>query len=237
MIRRDRGFTIIELLVVVSIIALLIGILLPAIGKARDNARLTQSQTNLRQMGQANATYAAEWADRQFTVVDDNTIARARPWSDSSPTIWGNSRQTFTTRTGAEVRTAPAFRDGRYNPRAITEGLGGLPAGEPAVAMLNFPGNPGGYSPTADERRILRRELLVIADQRPLVVVFDEAYAGLVYDDDVPRQSLFWEFAGAHEQLIPVKIDVGNENGQNELVMDVTAKTYRYVDEDEEEGS
>ncbi|MHC5003571.1 MAG: type II secretion system protein, partial [Planctomycetota bacterium] len=65
-------FTIVELLVVVSIIALLIGILLPAIGKARDQAKLTQSQANLRQLGQAGATYAAEWNDRQFTAVDDN---------------------------------------------------------------------------------------------------------------------------------------------------------------------
>ena len=37
--------------------------------------------------------------------------------------------------------------------------------------------------------------------------------------------------------LHDIKIDAGNENSQNELVMDVTAKTYRYVDEDEEEGS
>ena len=67
-----HAFTIIELLVVVSIIALLIGILLPAIGKARDQARLTVSQTNLRQLGQAHATYAAEWNNRQFTLVNDN---------------------------------------------------------------------------------------------------------------------------------------------------------------------
>ncbi len=67
-----RGFTIIELLVVVSIIALLIGILLPAIGKARDQAKLTQSKTNLRNLGTAHATYAAEWNDRQITFVDDN---------------------------------------------------------------------------------------------------------------------------------------------------------------------
>ncbi|MDY7109459.1 MAG: prepilin-type N-terminal cleavage/methylation domain-containing protein [Planctomycetota bacterium] len=67
-----RAFTIIELLVVVSIIALLIGILLPAITKARDQARLTISQTNMRNLSTAHANYAAEWNDRQFTIVNDN---------------------------------------------------------------------------------------------------------------------------------------------------------------------
>jgi prepilin-type N-terminal cleavage/methylation domain-containing protein len=70
--RQRQGFTIIELLVVVSIIALLIGILLPAIGKARDQARLTISQTNMRNLATAHETYAAEWKDRQFTLINDN---------------------------------------------------------------------------------------------------------------------------------------------------------------------
>ena len=65
------GFTIIELLVVVSIIALLIGILLPAITKARDQAKLSISQTNLRNLATAHSTYAADWNDRQFTLVND----------------------------------------------------------------------------------------------------------------------------------------------------------------------
>ncbi|MBT8486640.1 MAG: type II secretion system protein [Phycisphaerales bacterium] len=68
----NRAFTIIELLVVVSIIALLVGILLPAIGKARDQAKVTISQANLRNLGTAHASYAAEWADRQLTLVVDN---------------------------------------------------------------------------------------------------------------------------------------------------------------------
>ncbi len=70
--RRNRGFTIIELLVVVAIIALLVGMLLPAIGKARDTARVNVSKNNLRQVGIALKTYAADWGDRQVTYVRDN---------------------------------------------------------------------------------------------------------------------------------------------------------------------
>ena len=71
-IRLRRAFTIIELLVVVSIIAILVGILLPAIGKARNQALLTQSQSNLRQIGTAHGIYAAEWNDRQLTYIVDS---------------------------------------------------------------------------------------------------------------------------------------------------------------------
>jgi prepilin-type N-terminal cleavage/methylation domain-containing protein len=67
----SRAFTIIELLVVVSIIALLVGILLPAIGRARDNALMTKSQGNLKNLSTACASYAAEYKDRQVTWIND----------------------------------------------------------------------------------------------------------------------------------------------------------------------
>jgi type II secretory pathway pseudopilin PulG len=79
-IRRRHGFRIVELLVVVSIIALLIAIILPAIGKARDAARVTQSSANLRNLAVANDTYGGDWADRQFSpVADDMGLAGADP--------------------------------------------------------------------------------------------------------------------------------------------------------------
>lgn len=121
--------------------------------------------------------------------------------------FWGNYRQNFGLRTGAEIRTAPAYRGDRYNPRAVAEALADLPPGETAVAMLNFPSNPGGYSPTADERRELRRSLLEVAERRPLVTIHDDAYNELVYEDGVPKESFFWQMVGSHDNLIPIKID------------------------------
>jgi prepilin-type N-terminal cleavage/methylation domain-containing protein len=73
--KKQRAFTIIELLVVVSIIALLVGILLPAISKARQQAMLTVSQGNLRNLQAALDNYAAEYADRQPTAINDNAAS------------------------------------------------------------------------------------------------------------------------------------------------------------------
>ena len=67
-----RGFTIIELLVVVSIIGLLLALLVPAIGKARDSALQTQSLSNLRNLSAACANYSAAWSDRQLTLMYDD---------------------------------------------------------------------------------------------------------------------------------------------------------------------
>jgi prepilin-type N-terminal cleavage/methylation domain-containing protein/prepilin-type processing-associated H-X9-DG protein len=78
--KKRPGFTLIELLVVVAIIAVLVAMLLPALGTARESARKVVCASNLSQVGKAQVTYANdnhEWITWCWELVNGTKVARS----------------------------------------------------------------------------------------------------------------------------------------------------------------
>ncbi len=80
-----RGFTLVELLVVVAVIGLLVGLLLPAVQASRESARRSKCASNLRQVGLAIAQFTdvhgGRWPETTHTVeADPDTGLFTKAW-------------------------------------------------------------------------------------------------------------------------------------------------------------
>lgn len=108
---------------------------------------------------------------------------------------WGNYDQMFGVRRGARLVPYALFEGMDLSVEGLDRALSGLQG--PAMLVLNFPHNPSGMSPTAAQARAIVQR--VLAHPGPLVVLVDDAYAGMMWADGLPERSLFWDLAEAHD--------------------------------------
>ncbi|MCE5302606.1 MAG: phosphoenolpyruvate carboxykinase (GTP) [Planctomycetaceae bacterium] len=122
---------------------------------------------------------------------------------------WENYELLFGVRYQAQLATYPFFNAaGGFNVEALRQALATRAGSWKTILVLNFPNNPTGYSATREEIDQIVNALRDAAeDGRNLVVVTDDAYFGLFYDDEVSQESLFARLAGCHERLLAVKVD------------------------------
>jgi aspartate/methionine/tyrosine aminotransferase len=127
----------------------------------------------------------------------------------ASDPCWDNYSLIFSERRGAKIRGVPFFGTGPgLDTAAIAAAVRDEAKTGTVKIILNFPNNPAGYTPTLAEAEelvgIIREAAEGGAD---VMVICDDAYFGLFYEDNICRESLFSKFADLHERVLAIKID------------------------------
>ncbi|UCH33876.1 MAG: phosphoenolpyruvate carboxykinase (GTP), partial [Armatimonadota bacterium] len=123
--------------------------------------------------------------------------------------FWENYELLYAARFQAQLMLYPFFSAaGGFNVEGLRQALFTRVGSWKTIVVLNFPNNPTGYSVTMQEADAVVSALIEAADNGcNLVVVTDDAYFGLFYDEQVLQESLFARLAGAHERILAIKAD------------------------------
>ncbi|MCR5188897.1 MAG: aminotransferase class I/II-fold pyridoxal phosphate-dependent enzyme [Treponema sp.] len=143
-----------------------------------------------------------------LSYVCDLFIDEDKPLLAADP-CWDNYELICSARRGAEFHQFKCFENGKFNiadleakMKADAEKYGSV------RVILNFPQNPSGYSPTKAEAAEIVRIVKEIAESgKKVLVLSDDAYFGLNYEDDIEPQSLFAYLADLHENVLAIKAD------------------------------
>ncbi|GHV62095.1 hypothetical protein AGMMS49587_07990 [Spirochaetia bacterium] len=127
----------------------------------------------------------------------------------ASDPCWDNYSLIFEDRRDAKIRLVPFLGNG---PGLDIDAIGKAVREEAKTGsvriILNFPNNPAGYSPTKAEAEALVNLIREAAEGgADVLVICDDAYFGLFFEDDIYRESLFGRLSVLHERVLAIKID------------------------------
>ena len=110
--RPRKGFTLVELLIVIAICSILLGLLLPAVQSARERARMMQCKNNMRLLGLACLEFQETFGDfprntirpRGTTRINDEPPGNLWKWDSGSYETWHREILPFIEQSHARVR-------------------------------------------------------------------------------------------------------------------------------------
>ena len=143
-----------------------------------------------------------------LSYVCDLFVEENKPLLAANP-CWDNYELIAAARCGAEFHQFKCFENGKFNIADLEAKMKDEAQKYGSVrVILNFPQNPSGYSPTVDEAKEICRIVKEIAESgKKVLVLSDDAYFGLNYEDDIEPQSLFAYLADIHENVLAIKAD------------------------------
>ena len=105
----------------------------------------------------------------------------------------------------------PIFEGNGFNVAGLDRAIASV-KDEKVTVILNFPNNPTGYTPTAAEASAIADVLKKHADAgKKLIVISDDAYFGLFYENDIYTQSIFAKAADLSNNILAVKCDAATK--------------------------
>lgn len=149
----------------------------------------------------SGVTHALSTAADLFIEEGDNVIL-----SDKN---WENYYFIFEVRRKAKIIHYPLFNDqSGFNISGIEDTLKQNRDKKKLIVLLNFPNNPTGYSITVSEAPELVNVLNEATERgQNLVVICDDAYFGLFFEEDVLKESIFGHIVNLNNKLLAIKTD------------------------------
>lgn len=143
-----------------------------------------------------------------LSYIMDLFVDADKPMLAPNPS-WDNYVLIAEARRGSEFHQFEMFKDGKFNIAGLEEAVKTEAKKYGSVRLiLNFPQNPSGYSPTTAEVKELCRILKEVGESgAKALVISDDAYFGLNYEDTIEPESLFAHICDLHENVLAVKAD------------------------------